>query len=157
MKITLMTMFIEEYPYLWFMEIDSMKIGVNKNKGWCAQIKEGRLISFDSVESCMPLAPILEIEEKIFFRFLECIAFFKPDYSEAIYCFPKYLLIKYIFQTSFSGYWPERALEWLVSDENIQPLFQDELERLIGNKVMPQILRQRAKKMLRRIENEGNA
>ena len=117
------------------------------------QLADERFVFFDSEEQCVPLGPILEMEEVKFSDFLESAAASNSDYSESIRRFPKELLLKHVFHTSFSGYWPEKALAWLISDENIQPLFKDELEKFIENKTMPQGARQRAKKIVKSIQS----
>ena len=151
MKITFLALPIEAPPYFWLIEMGSRKLGVHKQKGWCMQLTDGRLILLDSEDRCMPLGPILEIEERKLFDFLEGAAASNPNYSESIRRFPKEFLLKHIFHTSVTGYWPERALVWLAADKTLQPLFKDELEKFIQNKVMPQGARQKAKKIVRSI------
>ncbi len=138
---------VDVAPYCWLIEMGSRKLGVHQRDGWCMQL-DAQLVFFNSEEKCVPLAPILEVEEKKFFGFLESAAISNPTYSESIRKFPKELLLKHVFHTSFSGYWPERALAWLAADKNLQPLFKDELERFVQNKVMPQGARQEARRIV---------
>jgi hypothetical protein len=107
-----------------------------------------RVIFFDSEDKCMLLMPILEIEAKKFFDFLKTVEIHASSYSDAVRRFPKELLLKHVFHTSCSGYWPEKALAWLFDDNTLQPLFEDELKKIIDNKVMPQGIRQKAKKLM---------
>ncbi|MES2407097.1 MAG: hypothetical protein V4528_07230 [Pseudomonadota bacterium] len=108
----------------------------------------GNLVFFNSEDKCVPLVPILELEEKKFLDFLESAALLSPIGSECMRTFPKELLLRHVFHTSFSGYWPERALAWLETDKSLHPLFKDELEKFMQNKVMPQGARQKAKRMV---------
>ena len=101
----------------------------------------------------MLLMPVLEIESKKFSDFLKEVEISAPDYSDVIRRFPKYLLLKHVFHTSVSGYWPERALAWLKDDADIQPLFENELEKFVNQKTMPQNARQTAKKIVNSLRN----
>lgn len=153
MKITLLIPQIEASPYCWLVELGPRKLGVHKQNGWCMQLADERVVFFNSEELCVHLCPILEMEERKFFDFLESAVASNLGYSESIRRFPKESLLKHVFHTSFSGYWPERALAWLNADEHIQPLFKDELKKFIENKVMPQGARQRAKKIMNSIQS----
>lgn len=135
-------------PYCWLIEIGPRRLGVHEHNGWCMQVDE-RIVFIDSEDRCMPLAPILELDERMFFDFLRDTEKLVPAYVESIRRFPKSLLIKHVFHTSFSGYWPEKALAWLIADKGIQPQFRDELARFIENKVMPQGARQMARRIVR--------
>jgi hypothetical protein len=151
MKIIFLTPRIDTTPYFWLIDMGTRKLGLHKSNGWCMELPDGRLIFFDSEEKCVPLGPILETDEQTFNEFLEKIVASNPDYSESIKKFPKELLLKHIFHTSVTGYWPERALAWLASDRDLCPLFRDELEIFIKNKKMPQGARQKAKKLIKSI------
>jgi hypothetical protein len=143
-------------PYCWLFEIGLNKLGVHQRDGWCMKLGE-RIVLLDSEDKCVPLEPILDVDEKLFFNFLQEASLELPAYADSIALFPKVPLLKHVFHTSFSGYWPERAIAWLDADPSIQGLFQDELEKLILNKVMPQGLRQRAKRILQRLRNAGSS
>ena len=147
MEITFLMPPLEASPYCWLIEVGTRKLGVHRHDGWCMQL-DNRLVIFDSEDKCMPLSPILEVEAQKFADFLKTAEISAPNYSKVIRQFPKELLLKHIFHTSFSGYWPERALAWLIDDDNLQSLFENELEKFIYNKVMPQGARQRAKKIV---------
>jgi len=151
MEITFLIPTQQASPYCWLMKIGSMKLGVHKDNGWCMQF-DSQLVFFDSEDKCMPLMPLLEIESKKIFDFLKIVEISASNYSEVVRRFPKELLIKYVFHTSCSGYWPEKALAWLVEDDALQPLFKDELIEFINNKVMPQGARQKAKKLIRTLQ-----
>lgn len=153
MKITFLIPQIEVSPYCWLIEMESRKLGVHNQNGWCMQLTDGQVIFFDSEDQCVPLGPILETDAENFFAFLENVAASNSGYAESIRRFPKALLLKHIFHTSFSGYWPERALGWLAVDKAIQPLFKDELEKFIQNKVMPQGARQKAKRIIQNLSS----
>jgi hypothetical protein len=107
-----------------------------------------RLVLFNSEDSCVPLVPILDVDQKDFSAFLQSAAASVPGFAEIIRRFPKELLLKHVFHASFSGYWPERALAWLSADEGLQSRFREELEAFVGNKVMPQGARQKAKRIV---------
>ena len=136
--------------YLWVAEIGRAKLGVHKVDGWCMLLDNG-VVLLNSEEHCMPLLPILEIDEREFFEFLQDVANSNKAYSEVIARFPKELLLKHVFHTSFSGYWPEKALVWLLDDKDIQSAFREELTQFAENSVMPQGARQRAKKILKAV------
>lgn len=155
MEITFLMPPLEASPYFWLIKIGTTRVGVHKFEGWCMQL-DGRTVILDSEDKCMPLAPILEIEAKKLFGFLKAAEAYAPDYAEVLHRFPKELLLKHVFHTSFSGYWPDRALAWLIDDSNLQPLFVDELRKFIDNKVMPQGARQRAAKIVKAIKGQGN-
>lgn len=138
----------EAAPYCWIFEIGTIKFGVHQTDGWCMKLDE-RILDFSSENRCVPLGPILDVDEGEFFNLLAGLKRQIPAYADSIDRFPKVMLLKHIFHTSFSGYWPEKALAWLNNDRESQPLFRKELEGLIENKAMPQGVRQRAKKILR--------
>ncbi|MDR1163761.1 MAG: hypothetical protein LBM17_08030 [Candidatus Accumulibacter sp.] len=142
----------EAAPYCWLIEIGSTKLGVHRRDGWCAQLDE-RLIFFDSEEKCMLLMPILEIEAEKFLDFLKRAELHAPAYSNAIRRFPKALLLKHVFHTAVSGYWIEKALAWLVDDGALQSRFSDELEKIIDKKIMPQAVRQKARKIVKSLRD----
>ena len=147
MKIVFNEVAIESSPFCWLIEIGSHKLGVHQNNGWCMQL-DGRIILFDSEDKCVPLGPILEIELGELLNYLKRAADANPMYSDSIRKFPIELLLKHIFHTSFSGYWPEKALGWLDVEKNLQLAFKEELEKFASNKTMPQAARQKAQKML---------
>lgn len=144
---------IEADPYFWMFEVGSNKLGVHQHVGWCMKLGE-RIVLLDSEEKCVLLEPILEVEEERLFTFLGDIKKEYPAYAWTIDRFPKVMLLKHVFHTSCSGYWPEKALTWLKTDSSIQNLFHDELERFIENKVMPQDARQRARKILQGLPSD---
>jgi hypothetical protein len=76
-----------------------------------------------------------------------------PALAKVVDSFPKETLLKHIFHTSYSSYWPERALEWLAADQDLWSKFRDELMMFATNKTMPQGARQRAQRMLRATES----
>jgi hypothetical protein len=147
---------IEAFPYFWLVKIGSNKFGVHQDAGWYMKMGE-RLLLLDSEEKCVPLEPILEVDVNLFFKFLHDVGKESPAYAESIDRFPKVLLLKHVFHTSFSGYWPQKALTWLSADPGIQNLFQTELQIFSGNKVMPQGARQQAKRILQRLSCTFNA
>ncbi len=151
MGVIFLTPPLDVSDYCWLLEIGTSKVGVHRSDGWCMQLDE-RLVFFDFEDKFMLLAPILEIDVKEFSDFMKTAEILYPDYSVVIRRFPKELLLKYIFHTSCSGYWPEKALAWLIADKDIRYLFKDELEKLIDNKVMPQGARQKARKILNSIK-----
>lgn len=142
-------------PYCWLIEMGSRKLGVHQKNGWCMQL-EAQVVFFDSEDMCVPLMPILEIDAQQFSDLLANAAIMNHTYSECIIAFPKELLIKHVFRTSCSDYWPERALSWLSFYKTIQSLFKTELEEFVLNKVMSQGVRQKAKKMLKELNQPAD-
>lgn len=147
MKITFLAPAIEVAPYCWIFEIGSNRLGVHQSDGWCMKLSD-RIVFLDSEDKCVPLEPILDVEEALFFNFLREVKMTYPAYAKSIDRFPKILLLKHVFHTSFSGYWPEKALSWLTADASVQKNFYYELKKFTENKVMPQGIRQNAKKIL---------
>lgn len=148
MRTAFLTPPIAAGQYCWLAELGSNKLGVHIKDGWCMQLGE-RLFLLDSEDKCVPLEPILEVEESVFFNFLDEARKAFPAYSASIDRFPKVMLLKHVFHTSFSGYWPEKALTWLDADPRIQSLFQEELQIFTEKKTMPQGARQKARKILK--------
>lgn len=146
MKIVFLAPAIEAPPYCWLFEIGLNRLGVHQHDGWCMKLGD-RIVFLDSEDKCVPLGPILEVEEKLFFNFLRDAEEEHPAYANSIDRFPKVMLLKHVFHTSFSGYWPEKALTWLKADPSVQNLFSEELENFVENKIMPQSVRQKAKKI----------
>jgi hypothetical protein len=136
---------------LWLLQFDRRKLGVHKVAGWCMQL-DGRTVSIDSEEKCVPLIPVLELEEAKFVEFLREMEKAYPEFAARIHEFPKGLLLKHVFHTSVSGYWPEKALTWLVNDRALQSSFTKELEVFSTNRVMPQRARQIANKLVRDLQ-----
>jgi hypothetical protein len=141
---------IEASPYLWLVKIGSNKLGVHQDAAWFMKMGD-RLLLLDSEEKCVPLEPILEVDVNLFFKFLQDVRKEVPSYADVIDQFPKVMLLKHVFHTAYSGYWPQMALNWLNADPGIQNLFQDELEIFAKNKVMPQAARQQARRILHRL------
>lgn len=137
--------------YLWVAEIGRAKLGVHHADGWCMLLEHG-VVLLDSEDHCMPLLPILEIDGRLFFEFVQEVANSNEAYSKVLAAFPKELLLKHVFRTSISGYWPEKALAWLLDDKEIQSVFREELTQFAENRGMPQGARQRAKKILKALE-----
>jgi hypothetical protein len=135
-------------PHLWVAGIGRAKLGVHQEDGWCMQI-DNKIVLLDSEDRCMPLLPVLEIDERQFFEFLQNAANSNAAFSKVIAKFPKELLLKHVFHTSFTGYWPEKALAWLLDDKDLQPVFRAELLHFSENSVMPQGARQKAQKILK--------
>jgi hypothetical protein len=123
------------------------KLGVHHDQGWCMQIDD-KVVCIDSEQNCVPLAPILEVEAASLWDFLMEASKMIPSHSAWIKKFPAEMLLKHIFNTSFSGYWPEKALAWVASDKNLQTALRANLEKFINNNVMPQAARQKAKKLV---------
>ena len=142
-------------PYCWLVKLGGNKLGIHKVFGWCMQLTE-RVIYFDSESMCMPLLPILEMKVNDFKEFIRGASELNPDYVESIRLFPKVALLKYVFHSSSSGYWPEKALAWLDGDNDLYPQFRIELDELVKNKVMYQGSRQKAKKILSEIQRNNS-
>lgn len=110
---------LEKSPYLWFAKLGDCDLGVHLYDGWCMQLGP-ELVFFNSEEKCMLLLPILEVDNEFFLDTLKEIDFLNPVYAQSLKIFPEILLLKYVFLNSVSGYWPEKALVWLVSDKELQ-------------------------------------
>jgi len=147
MKIKLDVTQSQDSPYFWIAEIGRAKLGIHQVDGWCMQLND-KISFFDSEDRCDPLLPVLELDRHLFFEHLHNIASSNEVLSQVIGEFPKELLLKHAFHSSFSAYWPEKALAWLDEDVALQPAFKSELIRFTDNTVMPQQARQNAKKIL---------
>jgi len=155
MTITFLDPQVEISPYCWLVQVGPRKLGVHKQRGWCMQLVSDDLVFFDSEAKCMPLVPILDAGVEELFSFLEKAANSNSDYSDVIRKFPQNLLIKHVFHTSFSSYWPEKAFAWLSADTSLHPAFLHELEKITTNKAMPQGMRQKAKKIVKSLVSEA--
>ena len=138
-------------PYVWIAEIGRAKLGIHEADGWCVQLND-KISFIDSEDRCDPLLPVLELDKHLFFEHLQNIASSNDTLSKAIGGFPKELLLKHAFHSSFSAYWPEKALAWLAEDVALQPAFKSELATFADNAVMPQQTRQKAKKILKSLQ-----
>jgi hypothetical protein len=148
MKITLMEPAIVEGPYCWLIDMDGLRVGVNAQTGWCVRSANAD-IELDAEEKLVPLGPLLELPVATVTAFLDRAAQAHAAHANAIRAFPMQALLKHVFHTSFSGYWPERALAWMADDPACWPAFAEELKRFSENKAMPQAARQQAARMTR--------
>lgn len=148
MNVRLLEPAIEEVSNCWLIDLGGRFVGVQAHAGWCVRI-EDRVMALDDESKFVPLGPLLEVAAAEFLAFLQRAALAKPAYGQQILGFPKEMLLKHIFHTSYSSYWPERALAWLAADRSLWPCFQEELLLFSQNKVMPQAARQHAKQMLK--------
>lgn len=147
MKVKLNSTLERASPYFWIAEIGRVKLGVHEANGWCMQLDD-RISSIDSEDRCDPLLPVLELDGPAFFEHLKGIADSNRFLSKFMEDFPTELLLKHAFHSSYSAYWPKRALAWLINDYALQSSLKIELERFADNKLMPQQVRQRVKKIL---------
>lgn len=151
MELRLLEPAIDELQYYWLIGIGSELAGTHAELGWCTRSNE-RVVSLDSEGIFTLLWPLLELQPDDFYDFLNRAAIANPAHGQMIFAFPITLLLKQVFHESFSGYWPDRALAWLKTDQTSWPAFREELGAFTKNKVMPQLARQQAQKMLRTLE-----
>lgn len=147
MKARLIEPMLQEGSYCWLIDLGGRLVGVHAEAGWCLRV-EGRVIALDAESKFVPLGPVLDLPEADFAAFLKRTAAAAPAWSRVVQSFPKETLLKHIFHTSFSSYWPERALDWLAADQDLWPRFREELQAFSKNKVMSQGTRQHARRML---------
>ena len=148
MNLTLLEPVIEDDPYRWLIALGNCVVGVHAKSGWCLRLG-GDVLPLDPESTFVPLGPLLELPVNEFHQFLQRAAVGNPSFSQQILRFPINTLLKHIFHTSYSSYWPEKALAWLATEPAAWTEFQQELLILSKNKVMPQKTRQKAHKMLR--------
>lgn len=141
----------DDPPFCWLFESPSQKIGVHLSKGWCASIREEAPIYFVTEDKCIGLFILLDLNKAELRTFLSEAACNAPQYGESIRSLPISLMLKSIFRTSYSDYWPAKALDWLEDAPELLPAFVDELEYMVSHKVMSQALRHRARRMLRSV------
>lgn len=153
MKVCLIEPVLEDGSYFWLIELGGLLVGVHPRDGWCMRIDE-RVIALNAESKFVPLGPLLELPEADFSAFLKRIATTAPACAKLVESFPKETLLKHIFHTSYSSYWPERALDWLSADQKLWPRFLDELRAFSTHKAMPQVARQRAQRMVREVESQ---
>lgn len=151
MKISLNVIQTQASPYFWVAEIGRARFGFHQSDGWCMQMND-KISFIDSEDRCDPLLPVLELDKHVFFEHLQNIASSNEELSSAMAAFPEELLLKHAFHSSFSGYWPERALAWLAENAVLQPAFKSELTRFADNVVLPQQARQKARKILKSLQ-----
>jgi len=154
MNLTLIEPAIAEGPYRWLIELDGPRVGVHVESGWCVRMGDLEL-KLDAEETLVPLGPLLDLPVAMFTAFLNRAAAAHPAHAGAIRAFPRQALLKHVFHTSFSSYWPERALLWMADDPASWPDFADELKRFAENKAMPQGARQQAARMSRSAASTG--
>lgn len=148
MKLTLIEPAIVDGPYCWLVDLNGPRVGVHAQAGWCVRTAD-RELRLDAEEKLVPLGPLLDLPAATFAAFLDRAAAAHPAHAEAIRAFPRQALLKHVFHTSFSSYWPERALAWMADDPASWPAFAEELTRFSENKAMPQGARQQAARMSR--------
>lgn len=151
MNLRLIEPAVEEGSYCWLVELGPRRVGVHAQSGWCVRIDD-RVVVLDAECKLMPLEPLLDVPEAEFSAFLQRVAKAMPMRAQHVLTFPKEVLLKYVFHTAYSSYWPERALNWLAADQGLWPQFHDELKTFSTNKIMSQAARQQAKRLLRAIE-----
>lgn len=148
MNLTLLEPAIEDGPYLWLVALGNCVVGVHAESGWCLRLG-GDILPLDAESTFVPVGPLLELPVNEFNEFLQRAAVENPRFSEQILDFPRNMLLKHIFHTSYSSYWPEKAIAWLATEPTAWTKFQRELLALSKNKAMPQQMRQQAHKMQR--------
>lgn len=156
MKPVLIVPPIEALPYCWLFQIGLNKLGVHQQDGWCIKMQDHVLL-IDSEEKCVLIEPLLEIDLDIFVKFLDDVKSLIPLYAASIDQFPKVLLLKYVFNTSVSGYWPDKALPWLIADPSAQNPIYDQLVKFAENKGMPQRARQQVRKILHNLRSRSGS
>lgn len=152
MELRLLDPAVEDGSYCWLISLGGSFIGVHAEAGWCVRIDDSVLM-LDAESKFVPLGPLLEMQPGEFLVFVQKAAAANPRFAHQISRFPREMLLKHIFHTSYSSYWPERALDWLTEDQRLWSQFKDELKGFSTNKVMPQAARQHAKRLLRVIES----
>lgn len=148
MNLTLLEPVIEDGPYRWLITLGNCVVGVHSESGWCLRLG-GNILPLEAESTFVPVEPLLELSANEFRQFLQRSAVGNPSFSQKILGFPTNYLLKHIFHTSYSSYWPERALAWLATEPAAWTEFQQELLKLSENKAMPQKIRHQAYKMLR--------
>ncbi|MCW7537067.1 hypothetical protein OOT46_04275 [Aquabacterium sp. A7-Y] len=149
MELKMLDPAVEEGSYCWLISLGGSVIGVHVDNGWCVRINDGSILVLDVESKFVPLGPLLEMQPSEFSAFVQKAAATNPRFAHQISGFPRETLLKHIFHTSYSSYWPERALAWLETEQALWPRFQGELLTFSKNKVMSQRARQHAQKMLR--------
>lgn len=152
MEVKLLDPAVKDDSYCWLISLGGSFIGVHAQAGWCMCIGDSVLV-LDAESKFVPLGPLLEMQPAEFFAFLKTAATTNQYFAHQIEKFPWEMMLKHVFHTSYSSYWPERALVWLETDQALWPKFQNELLTFSNNKVMPQRARQRARNMLRTVSH----
>jgi len=147
---TLSPVLKETPPCCWLIEWDGLKLGVHRKGGWYARFRD-EWVLFDAEYKCVHLLPVLEFDRDEFFAFLNRAEILFPDYASGIKNFPMLLLFRLAFCGRCSDYWAELAMTWLERDPCHQPSLKADLEELSVNKLKPQRLRHRARKIARRL------
>ncbi|WP_152682688.1 hypothetical protein [Caenimonas sp. SL110] len=133
-------------PYVWLVEMDGRRLGINDRHEW--QVESlGKVSPLNNEQTCILAIPVLEADPRKFYSFLKGLT---PTLAEAAETFPLEMVLKVVFHTSFSGYWPQRALEWLGANEAPVDKLESELRSFSINKAMPQKARQTAYMLVRR-------
>ncbi len=154
MKIYFLEPAVEEGSYCWLLDVGGRFVGVHSQAGWCMRTDNG-IIALDEEKKFVLLGPVLDLPAIEFSAFLKRATDALPAWAHLIKAFPKEYLLKHIFHTSYSGYWPERALAWLEADQEQWPNFQNELRDFSLKKGMPQAARQHAQRIMRAMEKQN--
>ncbi|WP_210131307.1 hypothetical protein [Stenotrophomonas rhizophila] len=139
---------IHEHTFRWLIKGSGVLVGVQLGSGWCVRVA-GDVALLDSEREFVPVIPLLNVAFNDFSNFLERASLLNPECREIICNFPFELFLKCVFHTSYSGYWPELALDWLEEQDNCWSKYRVELAAICECKAMPQRARQRAQRMLR--------
>lgn len=143
---------IEEASYHWLIAIGDSLFGISSDSGWCMRVR-GQIANLDYEDKFMPLGPLLDVKPSEFSAYIDKVAKSYPAIAHWVESFPKEKLLKYVFHSSYSSYWPVRALAWLEADRGLWPNFTAELHKFSANKDMPQSARQKAFKLLKKAED----
>lgn len=147
----------EAPSFCWLFECDDQKIGVHEARGWCTRLRDETPIFFTNEERCMLLMVLLELKASEFDAHLSNAARQAPEFAASIQQFPLTMLIKHVFHSCYSDYWPKKAMDWLDEKPQLLPLFANELEQMYTHKVISQSLRHRARSMWRSVTRDDQS
>ncbi|WP_175818884.1 hypothetical protein [Burkholderia sp. BCC0419] len=147
MKVELLFPPILENSSVWIVRVGNVQLGINFGHRWCINTGgEGRLIQ--TPNDMMPMLPLLEIGRGDFYEHLLHIESSWGKLLELTESFPESLLLRFAFDSSFSDYWPIKALDWLDNESSIDSEVMESLRRISGQRWVSQNLRQRVKKKI---------
>jgi hypothetical protein len=141
---------IQHQNLLWVGRTNGQNFGVTLSGAWCVEEKlSGESIELSSSHMMVPLLPVLTEDAQKFRSHLALIANANPEFADALLNFPGSDLVSHVLNTSYSDFWPEKALQWIESKAFTFVNLKDVLGVAKQNKAFSQPLRQRIERVVK--------
>ncbi|WP_157692778.1 hypothetical protein [Burkholderia sp. ABCPW 11] len=151
MKVELLSPSVIDESPIWLVCIGNVLLGINCNHQWCIDVngKERLMLTPDDT---MPILPLLEVGRGRFFEHLRLFESERGNSLGLVESFPTSLLLRFAFESSFSEYWPLKALDWIDGEQAIDPKVRESLRRMSEQRWVTQKLKQIVKKKMGKIK-----